>query len=75
MTTIQLNKISDKELEEMIPMSDYVELKNAEHEEVFAIPSMSDSGPFPLNLRENETVDLEVAIRRCKRVGVFNNSK
>ncbi|MBU6427104.1 hypothetical protein KGQ27_02580 [Patescibacteria group bacterium] len=75
MPTLTLDNISDKDLEKIIPLSDFEGAKKPSNEGVFVITVNNGSPtPFPLNPRENETVDLEVAIRRCKRVGVFNGN-
>ena len=67
MKTMKLKKISPCVLKILIPLADYYVLESKS-----LLFQNFSSSPFPKGNDKKDFVGLETAIRRCKRVGLYN---
>lgn len=69
MTTLIFKSLNNEELETLIPREDFVELEKEQAPTFFKINHTIKLSDF--NTKADEDVDIEVALRKCKRVGFF----
>ncbi|MFA6601434.1 MAG: hypothetical protein WCT02_01030 [Candidatus Paceibacterota bacterium] len=74
MTTATLEKVNIKNLEQFVPKTDYLEMKNIPSSKDWQVLEISVKNDNPDYVDSNNTddfVDLEITLRKGKRVGFF----